>query len=911
MADADKTLKTIDSVFNALAKQQVDSTRAAAKLTDAMDKLSKAGVEKLLDQFKQHLKNTKTFDDEQLKLIKNMRDLTDAVKHHEGVSDKVSKAHQSMMDKLHDSYRKIGAQATKDSGAEHAIKKEYLQTLKDLGVKGHKQAEEIVRSTEALKGLADQAVRSSNSGDRFRKVMEKAGESLTNNITRYISVEKGLGDMQAAVKQGVDEWIKLSRVGLQGTFLQLQTSAIKLGLTFDDFAEIISKHRDMVLQLGGGAEGVQNFAKYLDEASQGLSFLGKVDSRKATAAFASSIQNSGVGINDRSKFDEQMNAMQRQYKDFAKIFGDNYEQYANLVDLQAQDEVIQGRMIGLGRKNLGVVAEEIRARIENEKLLGMSNEQLTDFNKKVNAIIDPENTDLQGQQTGAINAQNAIAMLQRMDPGNDKLNGAATTLQPLIQAMAMGDNDTIRKITSSKEGISAISAINDSKNSVFNRPGSRSIDRLPLNTFLNGSGPFKDLLKSTNPVGMAGLTGTQADANLAKMSKEQLDGLNNSVVAIGAFADSMRTATNTMQQYDATMHNSITKFGVGVGEVILGLIGKEILFSKGGKLLTIAKSLLGLGEAAAAAGAAGAAGAGAAGAGAASTAGRSLLMRGLGLAGGTAAVGLTLGLRSGDLNSNESGYLKSRQSMSANIAEASKITGVDPSVLAAIAGQESGGKSNAKNPNSTATGLFQFTEGTWLDTVKKYGSAAGINTQGMSRAEILNLRNDPRASAIMGAFYIRDGQRATGAQTGGGMYLAHLLGPGGARAVLNANPNTPISQLVDSKAYSSNAKLFDQTRTAGGLLNWANNKIGGKVDTTPITNAVAGMGGDANGSGPTTDSQGNTVLDASQVDGQQTIELQKQTALLAQIASNTGGSRRSIVPESKKAPGTRREISGG
>jgi soluble lytic murein transglycosylase-like protein len=911
MADNDtkRVIKTIDDLFSTIADTNIKAARSAVNLGKSFDELSKAGAQKLLDQMKEQIKQGKLMTKEQLSHIKTVQDLTNVLDHYESTVEKVNKIQKENAETI----KKIQAGQITGSKKWQEQADKYRKALEEATGLSHKEAEALKDTTKSLKDLSDSQSQAMKRFDHISKASEKLHDTIAGKIASYISIGKGIEDMAKGGKQAVDEWIKISQNGLQGAFLQVQMSAVKLRMSFEEFSEVLGKHRDIVLELGGGAVGVAKFGEYLDEASKGLSYLGK-DAKKATASFAGTIQHSGIGINDRDKFDDAMNAMQTQYKKFAALYGDDYETYSSLVDLQAQDEVIQGRMIGLGRKQLGVVAQEIRARVENEKLLGMSNEQLTDFNRKVNDIINPENTDLQGQQTGAINAQNAIAMMLRMDPNNEGLKSASQTLQPLINAMGSGDINTFQKIASSKEGISALSTVNTARDKIFNRPGSRSIDRLPLNTFLNGSPQFRDLLKGTNGVGMAKLNGSDAESNLAKMNQDQLAGLKDSVEATGAFATAMNSATTALQQYEATMNNSAVKFGQGVGEVILGIIGAELLKTGGGKLLTLIRSLIGASAAEAGAGAAGAgeAAAAAAAGGSAAAAGGAMswFARMIPFAARVGG-GASLMLHSDNLNTGEDSYLKSRQNLSSNIAEASKITGVDPSVLAAIANQESGGKSNAKNSNSTATGLFQFTEGTWLDTVKKYGSAAGINTQGMSRDQILALRNDPRASAIMGAFYIRDGQRATGAQTGGGMYLAHLLGPGGARAVLNANPNTPLNQLVDSKAYAANSKLFGQTQTAGGLLNWANNKIGGKVDTTPITNAVAGMGGDANGSGPATDSQGNTVLDASQVDGQQTIELQKQTALLAQIASNTGGSRRSIVPESKKAPGTRREISGG
>jgi len=909
MADnSDKTaLSRIDAVFNQLAKSNLEAQRSATRLNDALDKLSKFGAEKLLEQMKQQLKSTKIFNDEQLSLIKNLKDLSAAINHQEDIAERVAKAQKKGMDRLHADYAKYGARVTAQSGKEFATKRAYIEELRQLGIKNHKHAETIIEATEALKVYTDRTLQAATANDKLSKTLEGVKSKLAENISRYASVTEGLKAMKKAMSQGIDEWVAISRVGLQGTFMELQTSALKLNLTFEEYAEIVSKHRDIVLQLGGGAEGVKNFGDYLNEASKGLEFLGK-DAKKATANFAGVIQSMGVNVLSASGQD-QMKKLQNQYKDFAKIFGDSYDQYADLIALQAQDEVVQGRILGLGKKQVGVVADEIKARVENERLMGMSNEQLTDFNKKVSEITNPENTDLQGMQTQALNYQNALAMLQKASPNDPKLAAAIKTIQPAVNAAGIGDNDTVRKITDSKEGKQALLDINNARAQFLNRPGSNGFDRYAFNTYMNQAGGLKDLTKDMTGAGIKQLNGSDAQSNLANMTKAQLDGLDQAVQATDAFSKAMMAARDTVDTFNTITHNSAAQFAMGLGEVILGLIGKDLIMKGGSKALAIARGLM-AGGGAAAAGAAGAAeGAAGAAAGAAATGGiRAGLMTAgrfaLGAASSTVGVGATLGLYSSNLNSGESSYLASRQGLAGSIAEAAKLTGVDPSILANIASQESGGKSNARNPNSSASGLFQFTDGTWLETIKKYGAQAGVNVNGMTSSQLLALKSDQRLSAIMGAFYIRDGQRATGATTGGGMYLAHLLGPGGAKAVLSANPNTPLRSLVSADAYKSNAALFNKTGTAGGLLSWANNRIGGSVDTSPVTNAVNGMGGSTT---VDTDSNGTPVYNASDVDGGSNVELQKQTQLLAMIAQNTSGRNKSIVPDSQKAPGTRRE----
>lgn len=136
-----------------------------------------------------------------------------------------------------------------------------------------------------------------------------------------------------------------------------------------------------------------------------------------------------------------------------------------------------------------------------------------------------------------------------------------------------------------------------------------------------------------------------------------------------------------------------------------------------------------------------------------------------------------------------------------HIRDASDATGVPFEFLLAQANQESRLNPDAKNRNSSATGLYQFTSGTWMDMVKRHGAEHGLEkyAQAISkgadgrwtvknkdmRKEILDLRKDPRLSALMAGEYAKDNAQVLEAKLGRkatdqDLYLAHFLGAGGA-----------------------------------------------------------------------------------------------------------------------------------
>jgi hypothetical protein len=143
-----------------------------------------------------------------------------------------------------------------------------------------------------------------------------------------------------------------------------------------------------------------------------------------------------------------------------------------------------------------------------------------------------------------------------------------------------------------------------------------------------------------------------------------------------------------------------------------------------------------------------------------------------------------------------------------------------------LIGIESGGNANAKNPNSTATGLGQFIESTWLSMFKKYFPDRAA---GMTNAAILALRTESELSRQMIELYAAENakvlQEAGVAVTDASLYLAHFLGPQGATKLLRAAPTTPVDQVLGSDQIAANQSILGG-KTAGQVLEWAQRKMG-------------------------------------------------------------------------------------
>ncbi|MEM9435600.1 MAG: peptidoglycan DD-metalloendopeptidase family protein [Pseudomonadota bacterium] len=151
-------------------------------------------------------------------------------------------------------------------------------------------------------------------------------------------------------------------------------------------------------------------------------------------------------------------------------------------------------------------------------------------------------------------------------------------------------------------------------------------------------------------------------------------------------------------------------------------------------------------------------------------------------------------------------------------------SGAVEALVAQIIRVESAGDARAKNPLSTATGLGQFIESTWLRMMRTYRPDLVAT---LSRAELLELRFDPALSRAMVTNLARENEsflRARGhAITPGRLYLAHFLGPAGASTALAANPDATVLDVMGASVV--NANPFLRGKTVQWMTNWSDRKM--------------------------------------------------------------------------------------
>ena len=210
------------------------------------------------------------------------------------------------------------------------------------------------------------------------------------------------------------------------------------------------------------------------------------------------------------------------------------------------------------------------------------------------------------------------------------------------------------------------------------------------------------------------------------------------------------------------------------------------------------------------------------------------------------------------------------------IRRAAQSTGISFEYLLTTAQIESNLNPSAQASTSSAKGLYQFIDQTWLGTMKQDGAALGLGRYADAivrspnghyevadpamRAAILRLRNDPQASAMLAGALTRNNAALVSANIGrqptnGELYIAHFLGADGAAKLISGAASQPRTSAVAmfphaaaanhsifydasgharsiGEVYAKLTRLFDSARTTA-LAH------GGVADTVGMTQATA------------------------------------------------------------------------
>ena len=147
------------------------------------------------------------------------------------------------------------------------------------------------------------------------------------------------------------------------------------------------------------------------------------------------------------------------------------------------------------------------------------------------------------------------------------------------------------------------------------------------------------------------------------------------------------------------------------------------------------------------------------------------------------------------------------------IREQAQARGLDPEIAVRIAQVESSMDPSAKAKTSSAQGLFQVVDSTW----KQFGGKPGLKADPDENIRVgLNIL-ESNTKSLKNAL----GREPSATE----LYAAHFLGAQGAKTLLTAAPDTPVSQLLSQRAIKANPSML-KDKNVEQLLGILNTKMG-------------------------------------------------------------------------------------
>ncbi|MGC2083747.1 MAG: lytic transglycosylase domain-containing protein [Bradyrhizobium sp.] len=207
-----------------------------------------------------------------------------------------------------------------------------------------------------------------------------------------------------------------------------------------------------------------------------------------------------------------------------------------------------------------------------------------------------------------------------------------------------------------------------------------------------------------------------------------------------------------------------------------------------------------------------------------------------------------------------------RAKVAGAIKQAADTVGASFEYLLSTAKMESDFNPSAGASTSSAHGLYQFIDQTWLGTVKEAGGQLGYGqyadaisktssgeytvSDPSMRQAIMKLRDDPKASSSMAAALTQSnsfqltgtlGRRPTDAE----LYMAHFMGVGGAAKLITSAQDTPratAAQMFPGAAAANRPIFYDQdgnARSVSQVYSVLTSRYSGAANSSTTRGALA------------------------------------------------------------------------
>lgn len=601
--------QTLKSYAKAIEEAE-ERTRTVNSQLDRLAKvLSRGDQEKLLEESKDLIRTinstTKKFTDSELDAIQGFESLKLAINELEDEYKSLTE----LTGKHAESYDKIEKRLARSSMSnirremilEDARKKYLTLQAKENGLtEEHLNVVlELVPKIREQVNVTDQNI---NAMSKLRVGFDKLSDRINENAKDFFSVSGVTRNLKKALTGSYEELNRLTTQGFLGAFMQIQVASKTLFVSTEQLQKAIQDNRNQInTRFGGGAEGVKQFTDEVHAIQSQLLFLGKHSGEYALELETLAAQTGNVTTSGEL-YQMHLDGVIKDYKQMHKMFGMSAAEYRDIIEHQQNQESVMARLSVLQGRDLLLAQRELRLRTENLKHMGFSNEQVKEFNSRLENMFDPKKNTYQQQVREAVYTRATFDETERMlmqmqgtgksDEENKMLASALVELQKnrdrlydLTQAYSLSPEEK-QRLHSDPETLDAKRAYARATNIVTQK--NSALDTTTLNVLRERAGITADEAQKT---GDARLESEFRNRGISGDAQTR-DAHVNAVSAKNALMQGEGSTTAVSLEWQSKIYETISRWL----ESPLVAAGKAALAAAGALWLLTGSALPGIGK---------------------------------------------------------------------------------------------------------------------------------------------------------------------------------------------------------------------------------------------------------------------------------------------------------------------------
>lgn len=406
---------TADTVSDTMNKYVTALKSVTVSISRIQEQLNKYDAARVLEQTKDMMKGMGLFTDAQLETITDFNKLRGVISELIDKSESLSKLQGNQKVRYEMRARRIDAMQGSTVRKE-LLKAAALEQAAKAQAKANGMTDEmfdaLYKGVPSLKDFLHGVGDNVSAMQKYRKETGKLIESVEAQVKGFFTFGNAVNLAKKALVGSYEEMTRLSSQGMLGAFVEINLMSKKLLMSTEEFQKAVQDNRQYINTLGGGIEGIRKFGNQVGDIQKQIMYLGK-NAGPAAIKLNELANKAGLVIGKDDLYAENTSKLINHFKKFNAMYGDTAESYADLMFGQQQEEHVQTRLNNLKGKDLVNLQDELRERTEMLKNLGLSNDQIKEFNSRLENLYDPKKNNYTQQVKEGVMFQAQIGEMTR------------------------------------------------------------------------------------------------------------------------------------------------------------------------------------------------------------------------------------------------------------------------------------------------------------------------------------------------------------------------------------------------------------------------------------------------------------------------------------------------------------------